>query len=161
MSDTDDLLARLRASSASTKLLLEQTDAVLQLDYELRAERRKTGTFLLDKTLPVLVAIVGGISYVLLEHKVHQDWQVWSFRIAGICLTLVILIALLRAWLEPILVYHSKAQLLAIEQRQPRPPEPWIAKRADLIELTSICLVALLLLVGLSLVGLATMLHPT
>jgi hypothetical protein len=160
MSDVDEVLARLQESLASSKLLQEQTAAILQLDDELRAERRKTGAFILDKTLPVLVAIVGGISYVLLEHKAHLTWQLWCFRIGGACLTLVVLIALLRVWLEPILIFHSNAQLLAIKQRQPRPHEPWISKNSDLIELISICLVAFLLLVGISLAGVAIMLHP-
>ena len=160
---TEELLADI--SKLTDKLAQESGNAqrhtteFLRLNNELEEEQRKNATFLLDKCLPVLTAIVGGIAYVLMEGKAGQGWQAICFRVAGSCLTLVILILLARAWLEPFFVFHFKEQLLAVKFGQKPPTQPWLIRKLVSLEEARILVLLVLLLVGIFLAGVATMLH--
>jgi len=155
----DELLAKVEKLSEESKIAQEHTTELIRLNDELESEQRKNATFLLDKCLPVLTAIVGGIAYVLMENKFHSTWQINCFRIAGSCLTLAILILLARAWLDPFFAYHFKEQLLAMKFRRPQPFQPWIIKKLTAWEDYRILLTLILLVVGLFLAGVATMLN--
>lgn len=155
----DRLLDKAQKAIAKSKQLSEHTQEFLQLNDELDEERRNTGQFLLDKFLPVLTAIMGGIAYVLLEHKAHDGWPLNCFRVAGVCLALAILAIFSRAWLEPFFVYNFKVRRLAIKHHQPLPPEIWMVKHFDLIEGVRLFSVLFLVIGGISAAALATMLE--
>ena len=87
-------LTALRVSTAHAK-------ARVELSRQLGRERQTTELFLIDKFVPVLTAILGGIAYVLLGHKISSFWALNSFRASGCLLTLAVLVVFLRTWLQP------------------------------------------------------------
>jgi len=155
----DALLTKLNKMREEIAASSKHTTELLDLNARLVKEQRRNARFLIDKFLPILTAILGGVSYVLVEHKATAGWPLICFQVSGVCLVLAILVIFIRTWLDPFIDYNFKEQLLAIRSNMPKPKEPFIFRHSDAIEGVSVILVAVLVLAGLVSGSLATMIQ--
>lgn len=144
-----DVWERLERALAESKISREHTERLLRLDDKLDVERRETGRFLIDKFVPILTAILGGIAYVLIEHKVHHGVPLNCFRFSGVTLAVALIIIFAWAWLEPVVHYQFKEHLLNYEFGKPS-DESWLMRHYDVLDAARLFAVAFLVISSLS-----------
>ena len=154
----EDVWVRLERAVAEGKISREHTEQLLRLNDKLDSEQRKTGRFLIDKFLPILTAILGGIAYVLIDHKAHQAAALNCFRFAGVALTVALLIIFAWTWLEPGIEYQFKENLLNYKFGKPI-QELWITKHYDKLEVIRVFAVLFLVISALGTATLGVMLE--
>lgn len=154
--DAKALLLEVKALQDKLQKSVERGKQEGIIDKDFEDEQAKNAQFLIDKFVPILTAILGGIAYVLLEHKAHSGWPMNCFRMSGAFLTVALLIIFARTWIEPLIQYQFKRSFVAFRYDGKLGPRTWLEKHIDLIEGTRLLLVLTLVLGGLSLAAVGT-----
>jgi len=157
--DRTKVLADIDRTQAEIRRSLQYREASDTVESNERAERKARSQYLLDKFFVVITAVIGGIAYVLIEHKIHSHVGLWCMRLACAALTLSLLISFAWASIGPELDAKLERHLLyiryhgkAIEQIE----QSWSIRHYDNLQIARIIILLVCVLGGISLAALGT-----